>query len=237
MHYRTILIDADDTIFDFYAAEEHALEVTLLDLGYTEPLDSYMPQFRDINARAWADYEAGRATSQEIRVRRFVELLAVLSLQADPEQVSTTYVGHLSESSFLLPGVRQALEALHSALAQLNPRGSMILLTNGLSSVQHPRIDAAGIRHFFDAIVVSEEVGVQKPDPQIFQLAMESASTDAHLPSTVMIGDGLHSDILGAVNAGMDSIWVNVRGKPSDPAVQPTHTVSSLVDALPLLGV
>mgnify|MGYP006281289817 CR=1 FL=1 len=109
MRYSPVLVDADDTLFDFYAAEEHALGVTLGDLGYHEPFSSYIPQFREINTRAWADYEAGRATSQEIRVRRFGELFSLLSLTAHPRQVSDTYVRHPSEASHLLPGARDAL--------------------------------------------------------------------------------------------------------------------------------
>jgi len=235
MRYSTILIDADDTIFDFYAAEEYALAATLRELGYTKPLTGYMPQFREINARAWAEYEAGRATSREIRVRRFVELLSLLSVTAEPEAVSNSYVKHLSESAHLLPGARSALDSIYQKLQSLDPTGSMVMVTNGLSSVQHPRIDAAAIRELFDAVVVSEEVGVQKPDPQIFEIAMAAADTDADLERSVMIGDGLRSDILGAQKTGIDSIWVNVRNRPRDPSIRPTYETDSISTALTFL--
>ncbi|TVQ28724.1 MAG: noncanonical pyrimidine nucleotidase, YjjG family [Spirochaetaceae bacterium] len=232
MNYDAILIDADDTLFDFEHAEAAALESTLSTLGFDLAADGWIDTFRRINARAWADYEAGRATSQEIRLRRFVEFLTQYDIPADPAEVSRRYVDHLAECGHLFPGALHLLDTLHG-LAPL------ALVTNGIAAVQRSRIARAAIADRFTAIVISEEVGSQKPDRAIFEHAVAALSTSgAPDPSRiVMIGDGLHSDIKGAIDFGIDAIWFNVRNKPADPAIVPTATVRTFDDLYPLLGI
>lgn len=227
--YDVVLLDADDTLFDFYRAETYALEATLNAFGYGAPVGEYMERFRAINAQVWREYETGESTSAQIRVKRFVLLLDELGQGFDPEEVSATYVEHLGEATFLVSGARELLDALHLQV----PLG---LVTNGISAVQRSRLARSGLGDYFDAIVISDELGIQKPDPGIFRAALDRVgvtSTDR----VIMVGDGLHSDIRGAINAGIDSCWFNLRGKPAEPEITPTHTVSSIAEVRSVLGV
>ena len=95
LHYDVVLLDADDTLFDFYRAETYALESTLSSFGYEAPVSSYMDAFRRINHQVWHEYESGTITSQEVRVKRFVLLLAELGQSFDPDEVSVYYVDRL----------------------------------------------------------------------------------------------------------------------------------------------
>ena len=234
LNYDALLIDADDTLFDFEAAETAALAATLRSFGPLPGTGDWIDTFRLINARAWADYEAGRATSQEIRVRRFVEFLDAIDVAADPDEVSRQYVGCLADCGHLLPGAQKLLDTLRPLLP-------LVLVTNGIAAVQRSRLARVGLTDYFTAIVISEEVGVQKPDRAIFEHAIaalaQNSRADAALTIRIaMIGDGLHSDISGALGVGIDAIWLNIRNKPGDPAIVPTATARSIDELYPILG-
>lgn len=232
LNYDIVLLDADDTLFDFRRAESVALEESLAAFGYTAPLDEYLGAFQRINAEVWRAYESGTSTSQEIRVRRFVLLLSELSHDADPNALSAMYVARLAQAAFLLPGARELLDALRGAV----PLG---LVTNGISEVQRSRLALSGVGEYFDSVTISDEVGIQKPDPEIFRVALASLRTAAGPPAgdrVIMIGDGLHSDIRGAIAAGIDSCWFNSRGARTDPDVSATFTVTGYDELYPILG-
>ncbi len=232
MNYDIVLLDADDTLFDFRRAESVALEESLAAFGYTAPLDEYLGAFHRINAEVWRAYEAGTSTSQEIRVKRFVLLLSELGHHADPHALSAMYVTRLGQAAFLLPGARDLLDALHGVV-------TLGLVTNGISEVQRSRLALSGVGDFFDSVTISDEVGVQKPDPEIFRIALESLRATGGTPAgdrVIMIGDGLHSDIRGAAAAGIDSCWFNLRGAPPDPEISATYTVAGYDELYPILG-
>jgi len=228
LNYDVVLFDADDTLFDFYRAETYALETTLAAFGYEAPVAEYMDSFRRINAAVWHEYETGQATSQQIRVKRFVLLLSELGLTHNPEEVSDYYVNRLGETAFMVEGARELLDALYLKV----PLG---LVTNGIGAVQRSRLAKSGAGDYFGAIAISDELGIQKPDPRIFAHALDRVGATPG-DRVIMIGDGLHSDIRGAIAAGLDSCWFNLRDKPADPSIQPTHTISRLTEVYAILG-
>ncbi len=243
LKYDAILIDADDTLFDFHQAEYYALERTFADHGLAVPIDAIIDDFREINAAVWHEYETGQSTPEIIRTKRFVQLLQRLCLNADhqidprtdPRSVSDRYIERLSETAFLIDGALELLE-------QLQGTAPLVMLTNGLSSVQRPRFAKAGVNRYFCDIVISEEVGVQKPDPEVFRIALaraagvRAASASVSPERAIMIGDNLHSDIGGALEAGLDACWFNIRGRLNDRDVRPTYTVTSLEEIPAILG-
>jgi FMN phosphatase YigB (HAD superfamily) len=179
-----------------------------------------------------------------IRTKRFVKLLARLGVRQDPGPVSERYIEHLGTASFLVDGAREFLDTVFGCLP-------MVLLTNGLSAVQRSRFAQADMERYFRGVVISEEVGVQKPDPEVFRIAVERAgidrragvangagvSTGARRPiRALMVGDSLHSDVKGALAAGLDACWFNLRDQELDPEITPTYTVRSLSEILPILG-
>ncbi|MCK4517028.1 MAG: YjjG family noncanonical pyrimidine nucleotidase, partial [Spirochaetaceae bacterium] len=192
LKYDAILIDADDTLFDFHQAEYYALERTFADHGLAVPINAIIDDFREINAVVWREYETGQSTPEIIRTKRFVQLLQRLRLSTDPRSVSDRYIEHLSEAAFLIDGALELLE-------QLQGTAPLVMVTNGLSSVQRPRFAKADVSRYFHDIVISEEVGVQKPDPEVFRIALaraagvRAASASVSPERAIMIGDNLHS--------------------------------------------
>lgn len=230
-----VLLDADDTLFDFHRAETWALEETLAPFGVPGPVHRYIELFREVNTAAWKSYEAGLLSSSEVRLRRFVEFLERLPAWRggagvpvlDPRLVSDRYVSFLARADFLFPGARDLLERIAG-------RYPVALVTNGLSEVQNSRLDRAGIRHLFGAVVISEEVGAQKPDPAVFRIALDRLGAGER---AVMVGDNLHSDIAGALAAGLDACWFNVRRQPADPSITPNWVITELSELGAILGV
>ena len=168
-----------------------------------------------------------------MRVLRFERLLDQLGQPGDAASMSRTFVEELGRSASMVDGAEEMLSALHGSVP-------MVLLTNGLSEVQRSRIEISSIDRFFVDIVISEEVGMQKPDPEIFRLA--AARTRVASDSRVlMVGDSLSSDIAGALAAGYDACWFSEDGghrKRSEPEeVVPTYTVSALYEVPPIVGI
>jgi len=142
--------------------------------------------------------------------------------------VADAYIGHLAAGSHLLDGAIATLDAL-----AVDHR--IAFITNGLADVQRPRLEGAALLHRAEALVISDEVGVAKPDPAIFDLVLR-AMDDPDRLRVLMIGDSLTSDIAGGRDAGLDTVWVADDG--ADPGViEPTYRVVSVRELPALLGV
>jgi HAD superfamily hydrolase (TIGR01549 family) len=142
------------------------------------------------------------------------------------EAFSETYIDALGKGAFLIPGAEELCDYLASAYP-------LALVTNGLAKVQRPRFEASTIRRHFRALVISEEVGVAKPAPEIFLRACEALGISPG--DCLMIGDSLGSDIAGAMNCGMDSCWVNLQGTVNDTGINSTYEVRSLAEIREIL--
>jgi 2-haloacid dehalogenase len=226
MNYPWLFFDADDTLFDYPRAESNALALTFGDLGL-----AYSPEvmlaYQDFNQQVWREFELGQISAARLRLVRFERLFAHLGLQADADEISLRYLAHLAHSSFLIPGAADLL-------AKLAGRSRIGLVTNGLPEVQRSRLRESGIADYFSFVAISEELGVAKPDPRFFAIAMEMAGKPD--PRVVLvIGDSLNSDIRGGVQAGLDTLWYNPAGKPADPRWLPTYEVSTLEEIPRLL--
>ena len=141
--------------------------------------------------------------------------------------MADAFVWGLGAHGHLYDGAAEVLAALAS-------RASLGLVTNGLSDVQRSRLSRLGIADYFDAIVVSSEVGATKPRPAIFDAAFEQLG-HPDKGSTVMVGDSLTSDIAGGTRYGIDTCWYNPHGKPLAPDSAPTHQIGALSELLDLV--
>ena len=226
MNYPWLFFDADDTLFDYPRAEANALALTFGDVGlaYTPEI---MAAYQEFNQQVWREFEQGRISAASLRLVRFERLFAHLGLSLDVLDLSERYLVHLAQGAFLLPGAA-------NLLAKLAPRRRMGLITNGLPEVQRPRLDGSGVGGYFSFVAISEEIGVAKPDPRFFEIAMALAG-NPDPRGVLVIGDSLASDIRGGVQAGLDTLWYNPDGKPADPRWPPTYEVRTLEEITSLL--
>lgn len=225
MNYEVALFDADGTLFDFHRAEAYALERAFRDLGIDFHAGA-VEEYKNINQEVWQLFERGEISSEELRILRFERFRAKSDIEADAESLSRSYLSWLSRAGFLIDGAVKLIEALSG-------RVRLAIITNGLKDVQRGRFGRSSIQKHFDAIVISEEVGVQKPDPSIFEFALESIG-HTNKRSVLMIGDSLTSDIQGGVNFGIDTCWYNPGNLRAPKSPVPRHVVSTLEQLLPI---
>lgn len=225
MDYEVILFDADGTIFDFARAEAYALENTFCELGLPFG-EEEVKTYHRVNHEAWRMFERGVITSIELRTLRFERFVSARGLSADPETMSSTYLSWLAQAAFLIDGAEGVIERLSGNV-------KMAIVTNGLKDVQNGRFRRSPITDRFEAVVISEEVGVQKPDPAIFDRAL-AALGHADRRSVLMVGDSLTSDIQGGVNFGIDTCWYNPERATAPARPVPNHIISTLEELIPL---
>lgn len=220
MRYEILLIDLDDTILDFGAGEAAAYAKALTEHGVT-PTPALLERYRQVNISWWEKLERGEADRDAILVERHRQMFAEQGLDLDPAAFEVTYHRNLGREHDFLPGAKELLDYLRG-------RGyRLFLASNGVAETQYSRLDGAGIRDRFEALFISELTGYNKPDQAYFEWCF------ARIPGfdrkkTLMIGDSLTSDIRGGIQAGIDTLWLNRRGKTPPPALRPTYEVSDL---------
>ena len=201
--YRGFLLDADNTLFNYDQAEEEALDETLAVAAPLVPREKARASYRSINAGYWKRFEQGAVSLAALKVGRFVDLLKELGLEGDAEVLSDGYLTRLSQKAHFLPHAREVV-------LDLSRRADLCLVTNGISRVQRGRLGLSGIAGCFTAILISEELGVAKPDPRFFQAACDAL----HLPPSdlLCVGDTPAADVQGARAAGIDACWYSPSG-------------------------
>jgi len=203
MRYRFILLDADNTLFDFDACEKEAFFRTVRDFA-ANPTEAMYRRYSELNLACWKALERGEITREELKIRRFAQLRQEYPLSATPEELCEHYVTHLSMQSILYPGAVEFVRELASM-------ADVYIVTNGLATVQEGRFrDCPLLAHLKD-VFISEKIGAQKPDKLFFDRVTERI--EGFDPrAAIVIGDSLTSDIKGANNAGIDCIWYNPKG-------------------------
>jgi 2-haloacid dehalogenase len=227
MKYEVVIFDADETLFDFRKSEREALKNTMVqfDIDYDE--NYHLKVYKDINTVIWKEFEDGLIIQKELNIERFKRLLNKLDIKFDETEFAKAYVKHLSCASFLYDDSIDLIESLYK-----NYR--IIIITNGLKDVQDNRIRKSIIGKYFEDVVISEEVEVSKPDPKIFEHALNNIKhTDKS--KVLMVGDSLTSDIQGGINFGIDTCWFNPNNIIKATAIEPTYEISNLMELKDIL--
>ncbi len=228
MMYKAIFFDADDTLFDYGAAEREAFARTAGAFGLAERLTEAHAVYRIHNHDVWSELERGEITQDKLKVERFRRLLQAMDVDVSPATaMSPYYLDRLSEQTQLLPGAEETVQAI-------GEKYTLVLVTNGLTSVQRRRFAAAAITSHFDLILISEELGVAKPDPAIFNPAMEKYGLRSE--DVLMVGDSTSSDMPAASNAGMDFCWINPERKLVPAGLQAKYNIPNIGDLIPLIN-
>ena len=229
MNYSFLIFDADGTLFDFDAAEAAALKETCLAFGMDTYNDiTHLQVYREINGIIWREFEEERISARELKPERFRRFFSRLDQQFDPHSFSDRYLLNLSKHGILLAGAEEFLRNLDNSF-------TTALLTNGLTKVQYPRYNNSILPGFIPHIVVSESVGVAKPNPKIFDIVFQEAGWEEKA-SALMIGDNLSSDIRGGLNYGIDTCWYNPDGNVNTTDLTPTYEIRSFRELSSILN-
>ena len=230
MPYKHIFFDLDDTIWDFDRNSDETLKEIVDDFELEKKgipnHDAFIIEYKARNSHLWKLYRENKIAKSLLREQRFVITLEKFGIE-DQKLSSAISEDYLVRCPFKTHLIPHALEMLN----YLNKKYALHVITNGFEEVQHKKIDNAEIRHFFTSIIISEEVGYQKPDKRIFEFALENACSDAN--EVVMIGDNYEADIIGARQAGIDQIYFNRSGQLNGE--EATHVIQSLKELEELL--
>lgn len=225
--FKFLLIDLDNTILDFQHAERTSLHITLPQFGL-EPTEAVCTRYSQINREYWQKLERQELTREQVVVGRFAALFTELGIAADAVAVARAYEYHLAHAGHqFLPG---ALEALQ----QLSKRYQLYMASNGTASVQWVKLENLGIKPYFRDIFISEEMGADKPSPDFFR-ACFARIPDFDPKKAMMVGDSLSADILGGINAGITTCWINTRSEAPRADIQPDYTLQYLAELPQLL--
>lgn len=220
MPYSAVFFDADSTLLDFGRAEDHALRSIYKMMGEPCPYDKFFSVYDEINRQVWTELEEKKITPDELKTERFRRFAEVLELTIDIELLSCSYLVALGEASYYLEGAEELLNSLKG-------KYPLAMLTNGLTMVQESRFRLLGFDSFFDVIMISEQEGIAKPDPAIFRMAADRMKLPLDR-NILMVGDGLGSDIAGAINAGITSCWFNPGGWENQSPWKPDYEIAGL---------
>ena len=228
--YRHIFFDLDRTLWDFDAAAEVAFEriyekYDLKSLGIPSAHE-FHEVYHPMNERLWELYREDKITKDYLNRTRFVLPLEHYGIH------DTELADHLSEDYvYWSPRIVRLIPGTMELLDYLKPKYHLHLITNGFQEVQHTKLNSSGLEPYFETLTVSEEVGVKKPNPEIFLYALRKAHASAE--ESLVIGDEMAVDIEGARAAGIDQILFNPSGK--DVEGERTFEVKSLVEIMQLI--
>jgi YjjG family noncanonical pyrimidine nucleotidase len=218
MRYTTLIFDLDHTLFDFDASVDAAFTATLVRAGVVGS-NGHRATFAEINTSLWKRVERGELTPDQVGTMRFERLVEQIGVGADPHAMAADYVAGLGANGDLYPGARELLD-------ELAPHATMALLSNGIGKVARAKVARLDLDRYFDAIVVSGEVGVAKPHGAIFDIVFERLG-HPDKATTLMIGDSLTSDVRGGAGYGIDTCWYAPEA-PAGAASDATYRVTRL---------
>ncbi|MEM1334150.1 MAG: HAD-IA family hydrolase [Actinomycetota bacterium] len=212
--FDAVLFDLDHTLLDSDTSLSEAYVAATASVGLADP-ESLRARFAEINDALWREVEQGRLCPDDVKTRRFEQLLEVAEVVGDrtalASQMAEAFVVGLIEHGELYDGALELLDAVSDR--------PTALVTNGIGRVQRGRLERLGIGDAFDAVVISGELDVAKPDPRIFDRALSSLGDPAR-STTAMVGDNWGSDVVGASAAGLQAVWFDRHGAtpPDEPA-------------------
>ena len=223
--YKHIFFDLDHTIWDFETNAREAMELLFNQLDLEKkinvPFSSYHEVYCVHNKEMWRRYELREISREDLKWKRMYKTLLHFKIadEAMSRYMAEAFLEILPTRKNLFPHTIEILDYLKSKNYVLH------LITNGFDTVQYKKISSSKIDHFFTDIITSEASNSMKPHKEIFDFAL--AKTGAHLNESIMIGDNLEADIAGAINAGMDSIFVNHLGVETN-GLHPTYIIHHL---------
>ncbi len=203
-----IFFDLDHTLWDFDRNSMLAFQRIFKTFNIPIPLEDFIEVYEPINFEYWKMYREERIDKQGLRRGRFLDAFEPFGVEFSLKEIddmATAYIFELPKDNYLFDGVIDTLDHL------LEKGYTMHIITNGFEEVQHLKLKNSAIDHFFHTVTTSEEVGVKKPNPLVFEKALQKARATPE--ESIMVGDTFEADILGAEKVGMHTLFFNYRNE------------------------
>ena len=230
MPYKNLFFDLDDTLWAFSANARDTYEEMYRKYDYDRFFDSfehYYSLYQRRNLELWAEYADGKVTKEELNRQRYLYPLEAVG--AGDSALSEAYekdaLATIPTKSKLMPHAREVLE-------YLSAKYNLYILSNGFKELQFHKMSSSDIDKYFRKVVLSDDIGILKPWPEIFHFAL--SATQSELNDSLMIGDSWENDIAGAAGVGMHQVFYNLSGR-TDLPFTPTYQITDLKELLDLL--
>lgn len=220
MAYNLFLFDLDDTLLDFKESEKLSFYSTLKSLNIDTALDPIFESYQQENRALWKLFEEGKTSKDHLKIERFRKTFNLHKIDVNPELASTRYLDMLPETVVLID---YAVEIC----TWLKDKGEIGIVTNGIHHTQTQRIKKSQIAPFISFTAVSEECGYAKPDVRFFEYSSKMVKNFSK-SSTIVIGDRLETDVLGAHNYGLDACWFNPLKLINTTEYKPKYEIAHL---------
>ena len=206
MEIKHLFFDLDRTLWDFENNSHNELnhlfnKYKLHQRGISLPKE-FIKVYKKINEDCWERYRNNKLTKENLRVERFDLTLSFFGINDSvlASRIGDDYVINSPYRTKLIEGATDLLDYLYGKYV-------LHIITNGFEEVQHIKMTQSKLTKYFDQIITSEAAGAKKPNPLVFEYAIKKSG--ASLENSVMIGDDLNTDITGAINFGIKSIYFN----------------------------
>ena len=223
MPIRALLMDIDDTLFDFQTSSRNALSIAFRAFGLPFTPEMW-ERYRALDAELWQRFERGEITKEALYVERFRVFFAEYGLEADPAAFNAAYFRELGDQCNFMPHCEQALRQLHAQY-------KIFIVTNGNTEIQTRRIAASGMAQYFDYVFISEQLGTKKPEKDFYDKVFQVIGP-ARREHAIMVGDSLSSDMQGGRNAGIPTCFY---GKKENADERCDYVIEDLLNLLPIL--
>ena len=230
MPYKNLFFDLDDTLWAFSANARDTYEEMYRKYDYDRFFDSfehYYSLYQRRNLELWAEYADGKVTKEELNRQRY--LYPLVAVGAGDSALAEAYekdaLATIPTKSKLMPHAREVLE-------YLSAKYNLYILSNGFKELQFHKMRSSDIDKYFRKVVLSDDIGILKPWPEIFHFAL--SATQSELNDSLMIGDSWENDIAGAAGVGMHQVFYNLSGR-TDLPFTPTYQITDLKELLDLL--
>ncbi len=227
--YKHLFFDLDRTLWNFEKnAREAFIDIITKNnlFSYFPDVDTFLKKYHEINEALWVQYRNGEIKKDFLRIERFRLILNKFNIQDNflANKISEQYLHFAPRKTHLEPYTIELLE-------YLKKQYNLYIITNGFNEIQHIKMEFSGLNKYFDKVFTSDTVGAKKPKPGIFAHSLNSVN--ARKKESLMIGDDLLVDIVGAREYGMDQIYYNPLNLQHTEKV--TYEVSSLIDITTIL--
>lgn len=229
MNYELFLFDLDDTLLDFKKSESLSFFKTMQTLGLQNGIAEVFESYQRENRTLWKLFEQSKTSKEHLKVERFRKTFETHKIDIDPELASKCYLEMLPETVVLIDHAVETCEWLQQ-------HGEIGIITNGIHAVQMQRIKNSKLAAYISFVSVSEECGFAKPDARFFEYSVKMAKKFSK-QSSIIIGDRLETDILGAHNFGMDCCWFNPEGEARGAGPSPNYEIKHLSELQKILKV
>ena len=229
--YKSLFFDLDDTLWDTYHNNKECLE-EIYDVYFFEQYYSSFEAFFSIywpnNEMLWAKYRNHEIDRRTLITERLLYMLRPMGIDSEEHalKINKDYLFRTTNKTKLVDGAIDLLEYLY-------PKYRLFILSNGFREIQSLKMQNSGLASYFERIILSEDISIQKPHKEIFDYALKN--TNSRRMESLMIGDSPEADIIGAQNARIDQLWLNIKGLTPNNDLIPTFKVHSLAEIKEIL--